>query len=437
MIIGKLIATLKKDLLILWRDRAGLLVLFLMPAVLVVIITLVQDNVQKLMGESSARVILVDQDKDLLGERIAERMTRLELVREIDGRPVEAGEATELVAGGDYQACIIIRPETTRRLIVRLADEVQASLSGREVGGETVPELELLFDPTVMGGFRAAMQNSLAMVVMEFEVGERIRALSRQLPGFIESEMKKEAGDFADFITVPPLNFAMSTDPALVIHQGSASKKGLTVVPSPVQHNVPAWALFGVFFIVVPMAGALIRERQEETLARLISMPVPYPVILAGKIGAFVLVCFAQFTLILLIGKFILPHLGVDAFSPGDEWLAVFVVAVAVSLAATGYGIMLGTICRTYEQASMFGSISVVAASAIGGVMVPVYAMPDIMQKISVLSPIGWGLEAFLDLFVRGAGLSAVTGELLSLLAFAILMVLVARLFFVRSAGGS
>ena len=183
MIIGKLIATLKKDLLLLWRDRAGLLVLFLMPAVLVVIITLVQDNVQKLMGESSARVILVDQDKDLLGERIAERMTRLELVREIDGRPVEAGEATELVAGGDYQACIIIRPETTRRLIARLADEVQASLSGREVGGETVPELELLFDPTVMGGFRAAMQNSLAMVVMEFEVGERIRALSRKLPG--------------------------------------------------------------------------------------------------------------------------------------------------------------------------------------------------------------------------------------------------------------
>jgi ABC-2 type transport system permease protein len=437
MIFRKFIATMKKDLLLLWRDRAGLLVLFLMPAVLVVIITLVQDNVHKLMGETSARVILVDQDKDVLGERIAERMTRLELVREIGGRPVEAGEAAELVARGDYQACIIIRPETTRRLTARLADEVQASLSGGKALGETLPELELLFDPTVMGGFRAAMQNSLAMVVMEFEVGERVKALSRQLPGFIEGEMKKEAGDYADFISVPPLDFVMSTEPALVIHQGAASKKGLTVVPSPVQHNVPAWALFGVFFIVVPMAGALIRERQEETLARLISMPVPYPVILAGKIAAFVLVCFAQFSLILLIGRFILPLLGVDAFRPGDEWLAVFVVAIAVSLAATGYGIMLGTICRTYEQASMFGSISVVAASAIGGVMVPVYAMPDIMQRISVLSPIGWGLEAFLDVFVRGAGLSAVTGELLSLLAFALLSVLIARLFFVRSAGGS
>jgi ABC-2 type transport system permease protein len=437
MIFTKFTASLKKDLLIMWRDRAGLLILFVMPAVLVVIITLVQDNVQKLMGETSARIILVDQDKDVLGERIVERMTRLELIRAINGQPVEAEQASDLVAGGDYQACIIIKPGTTRRLAARIEGEVGSSLSGKMAGDKPVPELVILFDPTVMGGFRSRVQNSLAMVVMEFEIAERIRALSRMLPGYIEGEMKKAAGDFADFITVPPLNLKLSTEPGLTIQQGSASKGGLTLVPSPVQHNVPAWALFGVFFIVVPMAGALIRERQEETLVRLISMPVPYPVIIAGKIAAFVIVCFAQLTLILLIGKFILPLLGIDAFSPGREWLAIFAVAGAVSLAATGYGIMLGTICRTYEQASMFGSISVVAASAIGGVMVPVYAMPDIMQKISIISPIGWGLEAFLDVFVRGGGISAITGELLALLSFSLIMVLIARLFFVRSVGGS
>ena len=95
-------------------------------------------------------------------------------------------------------------------------------------------------------------------------------------------------------------------------------------------------------------------------------------------------------------------------------------VVLAASLAATCYGIMLGTISRTYEQASMFGSISVVAASAIGGVMVPVYAMPEIMQKISVISPLGWGLNAFLDIFVRGGDVAAVTAELSLLLLFAL-----------------
>ena len=47
----RLQATVWKELLLLRRDRAGLLILFLMPAVLVVVITLVQQNVLKIMGE--------------------------------------------------------------------------------------------------------------------------------------------------------------------------------------------------------------------------------------------------------------------------------------------------------------------------------------------------------------------------------------------------
>jgi ABC-2 type transport system permease protein len=432
---SKFFATLNKDLLLLWRDRAGLLVLFVMPAVLVVIITLVQNNVYKLMGETSAMVILVDQDQGELGRRIVERMSRVELVTTIGDERISRDRAVELVAGGDYQACIIIKAGTTSRLVTKAEAEVRSSLLSDFEDKGPAPELEILFDPTVMGGFRSAMQNSLAMVLMEFEIRTKMAALSGFLPEFVEAEMKKSAGDFADYIEVPPLEITMSTEPILTVRSGSASKGGLlATMPTPTQHNVPAWALFGMFFIVVPMAGSLIKERQEETLSRLMTMPVAYGVILAGKIAAFVLVCCAQFTLIFLIGRFVLPLLGVESFRLGTEWGAVLLVVVAASLAATCYGIMLGTISRTYEQASMFGSISVVAASAIGGVMVPVYAMPEIMQKISVISPLGWGLKAFLDIFVRGGDVAAVAGELLLLLLFAFVTAFVAWFIFARRA---
>ena len=276
------------------------------------------------------------------------------------------------------------------------------------------------------------MQNSLAMVVMEFEIRNKMAALSRILPGFFAAEMKKTAGDFADYIEVPPLDIKMSIEPILAVRAGSASLSGLAVMPTPAQHNVPAWALFGMFFIVVPMAGSLIKERQEETLSRLMIMPVSYSAILAGKIAAYVLVCCAQFTLIFLIGRFLLPLLGVEGFHMGTKLGAVCMVVLAASLAASCYGIMLGTISKTYEQASMFGSISVVAAAALGGVMVPVYAMPDIMQKISVISPLGWGLEAFLDILVRGGNVSAVLDELSLLLIFALVTAFVAWLIFPR-----
>jgi ABC-2 type transport system permease protein len=432
--LDKLLATLIKDLLILWRDRAGLLVLFLMPAVLVVIITLVQNNIHKLMGEASASVILVDQDGGDLGSLIVEKMSGIELVLDINGEKIEYLQAKEIVAAGDYQAAFIIPAGTTKLLQARAEEGARAALSERVETEDSPLELEILFDPTVLGGFRFGLKNSLAMVVMEFEIREKMAALSRIIPEHLNREIKKEAGSFAGYIKVPPLKLNLKTDPILEIRSSSASRGGKEVIPTPVQHNVPAWALFGMFFIVVPMAGSLIKERQQETLSRLLTIPVPYPVILAGKTAAFMVICFCQFVLIIVIGKFLLPHLGVDAFRLSSDPGVVFVVVAAASLAATSYGIMLGTICRTYEQASMFGSISVVAASAVGGVMVPVYAMPEIMREISVISPIGWGLEAFLDIFVRGGGLSTVTGELMSLFIFAICTSLVAWLFFARRA---
>jgi ABC-2 type transport system permease protein len=60
----------------------------------------------------------------------------------------------------------------------------------------------------------------------------------------------------------------------------------------------------------------------------------------------------------------------------------------------------------------------VVVAAALGGVMVPVYMMPKAIQTISAFSPLSWGLDGFLEIFVRGEGLAAVADNALALLAF-------------------
>jgi ABC-2 type transport system permease protein len=77
-------------------------------------------------------------------------------------------------------------------------------------------------------------------------------------------------------------------------------------------------------------------------------------------------------------------------------------VALAAALAATGYGIMVGTLARSHEQASMFGAVSIVIAAALGGIMVPTYVMRRYLQAVSAWSPLGWGLAAFQDTLVRG-----------------------------------
>ncbi len=56
---------------------------------------------------------------------------------------------------------------------------------------------------------------------------------------------------------------------------------------------------------------------------------------------------------------------------------------------------------ETHEQASTVGGVSNLLMGAMGGVMVPVFVMPDAMQKLAAFSPMNWGLEAFLEILLR------------------------------------
>jgi ABC-2 type transport system permease protein len=89
-------------------------------------------------------------------------------------------------------------------------------------------------------------------------------------------------------------------------------------------------------------------------------------------------------------------------------------------MAATGYGVLIGVYFRTPQQALSFGSVSVVILSAIGGVWVPVYVMPELLQDISRFSPMSWGLESFNDLFLRQASISTILPNVLRLMGFAL-----------------
>lgn len=216
------------------------------------------------------------------------------------------------------------------------------------------------------------------------------------------------------------------------LQEESAYPEKYATLPTSVQQNVPAWTLFGMFFIVIPLAGTLIRERQEGTLTRLMTMPVSNSSLLLGKVFAYVAICLVQFGLMLLVGRFILPLLGTPVLELGSAPLALLIVAISAALAACGFGILVGVLARSYDQAAIFGSVSIVIAAALGGVMVPVYVMPRMMQDLSLVSPLGWGLNAFLDIFVRSGNLTTVQPYVAALIGFFLFCSVIAALVFRR-----
>ncbi len=173
-----------------------------------------------------------------------------------------------------------------------------------------------------------------------------------------------------------------------------------------------------MFFIVLPLGGSIIRERQQGTFARLYTMPVSMVSIFLGKVVAFVLVCQLQFNLMLLVGFVVLPLLGVPSLALSSGFLPLAGLSLSSALAATGFGLFIGAWSRSYEQASMFGATSVVIAAAMGGIMVPIFVMPPAMRSLSHFSPLAWAHQGFMDVFLREGQLADVMPNMIWLIGF-------------------
>jgi ABC-2 type transport system permease protein len=94
-------------------------------------------------------------------------------------------------------------------------------------------------------------------------------------------------------------------------------------------------------------------------------------------------------------------------------------MGVCASLAAISFALLIATVARTPEQATTLSATTVLVLAALGGILVPKIVMPPAMQQIAVYSPFSWGLDGFLDIFIRGGGIREVLAESGRLLAFA------------------
>lgn len=432
-----LLANIKKELLLLSRDRPSLLVLFVMPMVLVLILSLIQDDLFRVTGGAATTALFVNLDEGELGAELGKSLQgngALELVKSLAGEEIDIQLARQAVFDGDYQFAIIV-PQTFSAKIDRSAEAaVQASLRHEQITSD-FSRIAVIFDPAVRGVYRSAVLNALQLGIIGLELSRKGAAFERLLPEELQRSMSGQMSAFAAGgfqPQLPEISFDWTGQSLIVLDEELASPKKYATLPTSVQQNVPAWTLFGMFFIVIPLAGTLIRERQEGTLTRLMTMPVATSSLLLGKVSAHLLICMIQFGLMLAVGRFVLPLFGTPVLELGSAPFALLLVAVSAALAACGYGILVGVIARSYDQAAIFGSVSIVIAAALGGVMVPVYVMPRFMQNLSVFSPLGWGLDAFLDIFVRNGNVGSVLPQVAALGSFFLLCIVVAMVIFQR-----
>src|SRR5690606_5404256 len=123
----KLWASTYKEALLLIRDIGGLAILFIMPLVLVVTVTLIQDSTFRSINDTKIPILWVDRDKDMVSRNIYEGLEESNAFTIIDKASEE--EARELVFNGKYQLAIVIPPNLTAELEQKVNRNVEDLLS--------------------------------------------------------------------------------------------------------------------------------------------------------------------------------------------------------------------------------------------------------------------------------------------------------------------
>ncbi|MDF2437926.1 MAG: ABC-type multidrug transport system, permease component [Bacteroidota bacterium] len=416
----KLKAAIIKEFLLLIRDRVGLAILFIMPMILIFVMTLIQDSAFKTLNEKGIPIIVVNNDPDSLGTDIENGLRASELCTvydSVDGKPATEELAMKAVAEGQFLVGIVIPKGATEAVRKNVTQLVEQTLSTDSIlSKSTLPdsvEIKIFIDPITKKSFIASVTSSLREFISGVKTKIMFRTFADQIEELIPDKKKT------------PLN-AFDQTQIIKYTEVYASKSIGKIVPNAVQHNVPAWAIFAMFFIVMPLSGSIMKERTEGSIFRLNTMPSSYLTLITGKIIVYVIVCLLQLVLMLSVGTFFLPMLGLPVLDLGHSFTGIILISVATAFAATGYAVMVGTLASTEQQGAIMGALSILLLSALGGIWVPTYVMPQMMRNLSAYSPLNWSLEGFYELFLRGGDASTVTLAAVKLMVFFVITMIVA-----------
>jgi len=391
----KLWFNLRKEALLLVRDIPGLIILFLMPVLLIFVVTLAQDKALKDQHEKT-RILVADELHDGFSASLLEDLDSsgvFRTVRSLNSVPVTRDLVHQLTGKGDYPfGVIIIHPDSA---------------------------IVLVSDPALKETYRSAVNSALTFVIRGNQANAAMNEILQGLPPNLQPAIRAMVAGKMNHL--PPVKEEFA--------RGDRSE----IKPNVIQNNVPGFILFAMFFVVIPLAGSLIMEKNEGSFRRLRSLPVSMASVLGGKVLAYLTVCLLQFALMILIGTVVFPACcGLPALELGGRHLAIGVATVSAALAAIGFGILVGSAASTHNQAGLFGSVMVVILGIISGTFFPVHLMPGFIRIISQFSPIRWGIENYLDLFIRDGNLATILPRVLLLVLFFIFAMMTSIAIFAK-----
>ena len=389
---ARLLALWLKETIALLRDRHGLLALFIMPTIFILVMTMALRDAFSPGVTIDVSYSVIDLDRSPSSKALVKRLEKSASFRHLEGN-AELESARSNILKGKQNLALVLPKEFGSRLLTPGGSD-----------GKAAEPLTLLVDPALTPALQLAFRNQV-MAALGAVRADELTVKAGKLFGLPTAPGARVEKDWPDEIRSEAV-------------RGDQNAK----IPSSVQQNVPAWLIFAMFFVVIPVSSIFIIERQQGTLQRLRAMGLPFHLVLAGKLLPFFIVNQVQAVLMVLVGIYLVPLFGSEALELPNSLPLLFnwwAVAAAVSLAAVSWALLVASLAKTSEQATIVGGVGNILMGAIGGIMVPKFIMPATMQTLAALSPMAWGLEGFHTVMLRHGSFADILPSLAQLLAFA------------------
>ena len=413
MALIPLLAMVRKDLQLFFGDRRSVIVSFVVPIAIASFFGSIFSGPRNGGEPARIAVAMIDRDASAISKAIvagaaADKNFNL-------SQPGEAA-ARDAVKRGRTSVAVIIPPGFGE------------AAGNAFFGNGEKPALDVVYDPSRTIEV-AMVRGILTQHVMEAVSGEMFggeqgrKVVAETLPQIAASSMPAdEQRALVDMLA--SVQKFYNQQPAAA---GAPARRGITMpytvreeamtAGSNIAYNGYAHSFCGmaIQFLLFAMANAgieMLLERQRGLWKRLRSAPVSRVTLLAGKgisgtaISLMILLVSFAFAIVVFRVRI---HGSVAGF---------FSVAVACSMMAAAFGLLVAAIGGTPATARGVTTLAVLMMVMLGGAWVPTFIFPAWLQQFTMIVPVRWAVDGLDAMTWRGIGISGAVVPTLVLLGF-------------------
>lgn len=382
---------IKKDLLIIARDRAELLTLIFMPFILISILGFALGG---LMGGNQSipeiKVALVEEDQH--DDGIASFQSNLQAM----DLPEEAVAAMEASANAFNPAEML-----TELLVAPEVAEVITTIEmDRSEAAEALEADEVAVVVTIPEGFTAAiLEKNFLQTGTGSTIEVTVQEVGQIRAGVVENIIE-------NFTATLNLETALSQVAGGEIAESDYDREALggsenisrrEPVTAFQYYTIGMAVMFGLYVAGVIASNALL-EKQTHVFDRIMLTGQSVGSYLTGKIISTIAISYIQLALLFLLSSIIFQTFAGESFS---FWLGIALISLMFSLAVGAISALLTAISLRFNSDSVAGIFSggvVTMLAFVGGSFTPVGQISPFIQALGNWTPNGASMTAYIQL---------------------------------------